>query len=503
MKKITEKDTEILLNDSDILVSTTDLKGRITYANEDFCRVAKFTSEELIGHGHNIVRHSFMPKAAFADLWHCIQQDKPWRGAVKNLSKDGSFYWVDAFVTPIKEDGKTIGYQSVRKKLKPEYRKRAEKLYQAINDNKTSFSIPNWVFPAGLMFGGITINSIFDNVFLSNAIITTGFLYSFFLMKKNYDFNSKLIHDYDSVSKLVFSYNPKEAAIYHLKMKDGLIKTILGRVADNCHILYNNMTGLSSFVNHLHTTTTDTKESISNIKGSNENINNSFNDILSQNENSLDKVSEAEEHFQNVNTSIDHNIKEVSKLTNEVKKTNETIEAATNNTNEINQIIMDIKNISDQTNLLALNATIEAARAGEAGRGFSVVADEVRKLSIRTKDSTEQIEKCLSEIINTFNNLKDISNSNALIAEECNHASIETKNNIEILANEMSTIKQVSLDISDMVGIQKENIESNNKNLNELQTQSDSMFKEVEYLTNSLKDIENSVEKLNSLSDTF
>ena len=103
---------------TDELVSTTDLRGVITYANERFCEVAGFTLEELLGKNHNIVRHPSMPKAAFGDLWSHLKEGEAWRGAVKNRCKDGRYYWVDAFVTPTYENGKKIGYQSVRAPLK-------------------------------------------------------------------------------------------------------------------------------------------------------------------------------------------------------------------------------------------------------------------------------------------------------------------------------------------------------------------------------------------------
>src|SRR5690606_3807440 len=94
------------------LVSTTELRGVITYANPAFCLVAGFTSEELIGKNHNIVRHPDMPAAAFTDLWQKLKQGQSWRGLVKNRCKDGRYYWVDAFVTPIYQQQKLVGYQS-------------------------------------------------------------------------------------------------------------------------------------------------------------------------------------------------------------------------------------------------------------------------------------------------------------------------------------------------------------------------------------------------------
>lgn len=112
------------------LVSKTDLKGVITYANEAFVEVSGFALEELQGRSHNIVRHPDMPPAAFAEMWQTLQRGQPWRGLVKNRCKDGGFYWVDACVVPIKRQDQVIGYMSVRKHAPAEAVAQAEALYR-------------------------------------------------------------------------------------------------------------------------------------------------------------------------------------------------------------------------------------------------------------------------------------------------------------------------------------------------------------------------------------
>lgn len=106
---------ERLLPIGDFIVSKTDKRGLITYANKPFIDIAKYTESELLGKPHNIVRHPDMPKAAFADLWVTIKAGKEWRGLVKNLCKDGYYYWVDAYVTPILDNGIIVGYTSMRR----------------------------------------------------------------------------------------------------------------------------------------------------------------------------------------------------------------------------------------------------------------------------------------------------------------------------------------------------------------------------------------------------
>jgi aerotaxis receptor len=111
------------------LVSRTDLKGVITYANQAFVDISGFSRDELIGSNHNLVRHPEMPEAAFRDLWQTVKSGLPWRGMVKNRCKNGDYYWVEAFVVPLKKNGEIIGYQSVRTPASSEKRSAAEAAY--------------------------------------------------------------------------------------------------------------------------------------------------------------------------------------------------------------------------------------------------------------------------------------------------------------------------------------------------------------------------------------
>jgi len=116
-----------------VLVSKTDTKGITTYANDAFVAISGYSREELIGRSHNIVRHPDMPPAAFKWLWDTLHEGRPWRGVVKNRSKNGDHYWVRASVAPIIENGQTIGYVSVRRAPTREQVAEAEALYGELN----------------------------------------------------------------------------------------------------------------------------------------------------------------------------------------------------------------------------------------------------------------------------------------------------------------------------------------------------------------------------------
>ncbi|AXK48962.1 PAS sensor domain-containing protein [Aliarcobacter trophiarum LMG 25534] len=123
---------EILLDDYTFLVSETDEKGVIIFANDDFCRIAGYDIDDLIGKPHNIIRHQDMPKIAFKDLWDTIRKSVIWTGYVKNRAKNGDFYWVYATVFPTVTSDGSKGYLSCRRKANRVEIETHEKLYKEL-----------------------------------------------------------------------------------------------------------------------------------------------------------------------------------------------------------------------------------------------------------------------------------------------------------------------------------------------------------------------------------
>ena len=124
---------ETLLNDSSFLVSETDEKGNVIFANEEFCKFAEYSLEELIGKPHNIVRHKDMPRAAFQDLWDTVKSGEVWNGFVKNNTKSGGYYWVFATVYPFKNDKGKQCYLSCRRKPSREDVQKYSELYKTMS----------------------------------------------------------------------------------------------------------------------------------------------------------------------------------------------------------------------------------------------------------------------------------------------------------------------------------------------------------------------------------
>lgn len=123
---------ETILDEKAFLVSETDGKGIIKFANDDFCRIAEYTLEEMMGKPHNMVRHKDMPKAAFKDLWETVKKGEVWTGYVKNATKSGGYYWVYATVYPFESCDGSQGYLSCRRKPTAQEIETHEKLYREL-----------------------------------------------------------------------------------------------------------------------------------------------------------------------------------------------------------------------------------------------------------------------------------------------------------------------------------------------------------------------------------
>lgn len=144
MKRPVPTDIEVLFPGG-TMISETDLRGVITFANRKFMQMTGYNLVELIGTPHSILRHPDMPKSAFEEMWDTITQDKPWDGLVKNLRKDGAFYWVHVYITPKYDpDGNKIGYIAGRKVPKPGLLRKAKEHYaQALSVEKVKVKVEN------------------------------------------------------------------------------------------------------------------------------------------------------------------------------------------------------------------------------------------------------------------------------------------------------------------------------------------------------------------------
>ena len=138
-------DCEVIIPTGKILITRTDLEGKISDVNDAFIEISGFNRDELIGSEHNIVRHPDMPAEVFADLWLSLKAERPWNGVIKNRTKAGNYFWVEANFNPIYDKGQLSGYLSAFSAASPEQINTNSQLFENITNQKTHYRPANWL----------------------------------------------------------------------------------------------------------------------------------------------------------------------------------------------------------------------------------------------------------------------------------------------------------------------------------------------------------------------
>ncbi|WP_010607544.1 methyl-accepting chemotaxis protein [Pseudoalteromonas maricaloris] len=444
---------EIKLGKHSVLLSTTDLDSRITYANQSFCDISGFSIEEMLGQPHNLVRNQDMPKAAFRNMWSTIQNGQSWMGPVKNLTKNGDYYWVNAFVTPIKDErGNIVEYQSVRTCPSPEVIKRAENAYRTLDSQqKTSRYDSTRLSFMLLLFIAITLplasllnNHWFTLLPLTLLFITIALTARFRSKYKALLTQAKTIFDNDLMSVVYGQSRDRVADItLAFEMQKAKISAVVGRVNDVSVRVSENAkltTRSGQFVAELlKQQTSEAKEMVVCMDEFSQTI-----DELSENVNhAADAANNSEQQAGRGKAAVKDVIDSIHYLDEHLMEVNNAVNRLVSGNDRIQNILSVINSIADQTNLLALNAAIEAARAGEHGRGFSVVADEVRTLAQRTQTSTEEITQLLKE-------LNDISSSAVESVQKSNSLSNQSVDLAKNNGSSLDTIQNHVMHLADL-----------------------------------------------------
>ncbi|MGG2398937.1 PAS domain-containing methyl-accepting chemotaxis protein [Pseudomonas sp. SH1-B] len=451
------------------ILSTTDLKGAVTYVNTDFVAISGFREEELIGYNHNLVRHPDMPPAAFAHLWQTLKAGRSWMGLVKNRCKNGDHYWVSAYVTPMRKDGQVVEYQSVRTAASDAQIAAAEALYAELRAGKMPRTLRRPLLEPGhrlALLGlllppaaGLLKSLALDLPLLPQlaagallGLLLGGLIHHTLRPLQGLAAQARRQAD-NPLSQYLYSGRRDDfgAIAFALQSAQAESGAVVGRIADSARQLSGEAGQLADAVNHHNRATLQQRQDTEQVASAMGQMAVSVQEVARNAQLSASAANAADLESGDGRQLVEETRRQIATLVDQLQSSHDQVRQLADSSREIGQVLTVIGDIAERTNLLALNAAIEAARAGEAGRGFAVVADEVRALARRTQAATGEIDAIIGSLQGTIDGSVSVMTESQQRAQAIANQARQAANALAGITQRVGQISDMNLQIASAV----------------------------------------------------